>query len=179
MELNTMGIKTVKTLIVLSMLFSLSDTYSKSYSDIRNLHTSLFNQLSNVGITQKDLNDSIVADHYVSKHNGVTHLVLKQSLNGIEVYQGDIQVNLDKYGNQLNIHNNFIANLSNKTNTSSPTIPADLAILNAADSVNINTIMPTYMLSTVSSLDKSAIYSGEGISLIDIPVKLILSLIHI
>ena len=164
---------TVKVILALSMLLTNSLTFSESYSDINNLNASLYHQLSVDGITQKDLNDSKIVDHYVTKHNGVTHLVLRQYLNGIEVYQGDIQVNIDKHGNQLNVHNNFLPNLLDNINNRTAIIPADLAILNAADSVNINTTMPTYLLSQSVSENKSAIYSGEGISLIDIPVKLI------
>ena len=167
-----MGIKTIKAILVLTMLSTLSITFAKPYSDIIKLHSSLLDQLSTFNITERDLKDSVIVDHYVTKHNGVTHLVLKQYLNGIEVYQGDIQVNIDKNGNQLNMHNNFIADLSSKANITSPIIPADLAILNAAASVNIKTTILSFMLSNTGSQNKSSMYSGEGISLKDIPVKL-------
>src|SRR5687767_2288967 len=47
-----------------------------------------------LGITKADLADVQVTDRYVSEHNGVTHIYLAQSFNGIPVHNGLINVNV-------------------------------------------------------------------------------------
>src|SRR5262245_61436219 len=39
-----------------------------------------------LGLSQADLADIVVKDQYVTKHNGVAHLYLRQRHHGIEVY---------------------------------------------------------------------------------------------
>lgn len=46
------------------------------------------------GLSEADLKDHVVRSRYLSRHNGVTHLYLRQRLNGIEVFQGDLQIHV-------------------------------------------------------------------------------------
>ena len=47
------------------------------------------------GLSSADLSDLVVRDEYVSKHNGVTHLYVRQRLDGIEVVNGDFNLNME------------------------------------------------------------------------------------
>ncbi|KAI1318743.1 Fungalysin/Thermolysin Extracellular metalloproteinase 5 [Mortierella claussenii] len=49
----------------------------------------------------------VVKNAYTSKHNGVTHVYLRQLINGLEVVNGDINVNVDKNGNVISYGNSF------------------------------------------------------------------------
>ncbi|KAG0368925.1 Fungalysin metallopeptidase-domain-containing protein [Gamsiella multidivaricata] len=51
--------------------------------------------------------DYIVKNAYTSKHNGVTHVYLRQRIDGLEVINGDINVNVDKYGNVISYGDSF------------------------------------------------------------------------
>ncbi|KAF9362133.1 Fungalysin/Thermolysin Extracellular metalloproteinase 5 [Mortierella sp. AD094] len=49
----------------------------------------------------------IVKNAYTSKHNGVTHVYLRQLIDGLEVVNGDINVNVDKNGNVISYGDSF------------------------------------------------------------------------
>ncbi|KAG0368504.1 Fungalysin metallopeptidase-domain-containing protein [Gamsiella multidivaricata] len=51
--------------------------------------------------------DYIVKNAYTSKHNGVTHVYLRQVVNGLEVVNGDININVDKHGNVISYGDSF------------------------------------------------------------------------
>lgn len=51
--------------------------------------------------------DYIVKNAYTSKHNGVTHVYLRQRIDGLEVINGDINVNVDKHGNVISYGDSF------------------------------------------------------------------------
>ncbi|KAF9360145.1 Fungalysin/Thermolysin Extracellular metalloproteinase 5 [Mortierella sp. AD094] len=51
--------------------------------------------------------DYIVKNAYTSKHNGVTHVYLRQRIDGLEVVNGDINVNVDKHGNVISYGDSF------------------------------------------------------------------------
>jgi hypothetical protein len=54
------------------------------------------------GWSPEDLAGTYVAKEYRSEHNGVTHLVYKQQFGGLEVYNSDFSVNIDRYGRVIN-----------------------------------------------------------------------------
>src|SRR5690349_14683327 len=50
------------------------------------------------GFTPADLADFVVSDQYTDAHNGVTHLYLMQRWQGIPVFNGLFNFNLDRRG---------------------------------------------------------------------------------
>ena len=130
-------------------------------------------QTTRLIITSKDLSDAHVADHYLSQHNGITHLVYKQQLNGIEVYNGLLQVNVNHKGELINTHNSFVSDLAAQAPSAVPVIAADLAIMNAAAHLGIRTGMPALNLNGHHGADHSAVYQHSEVSAADIPVKLV------
>jgi len=130
-------------------------------------------QTTRLNITSKDLSDAHVADHYLSQHNGITHLVYKQQLNGIEVYNGLLQVNVNHKGELINTHNSFVPDLAAQAPSAVPVIAADLAIMNAAAHLGIRTGMPALNINGHQGADHSAVYQHSEVSAADIPVKLV------
>ncbi|KAF9290068.1 Fungalysin/Thermolysin Extracellular metalloproteinase 5 [Mortierella alpina] len=51
--------------------------------------------------------DYIVKNAYTSKHNGVTHVYLRQRIGDREVVNGDMNINVDKDGNVISFGNSF------------------------------------------------------------------------
>ncbi|KAL1918893.1 uncharacterized protein VTP21DRAFT_2274 [Calcarisporiella thermophila] len=49
----------------------------------------------------------VVKNVYQSKHNGVTHVYLRQLIDGLEVVNGDMNINVDKKGNVISFGNSF------------------------------------------------------------------------
>jgi hypothetical protein len=50
------------------------------------------------GFTAQELNDLVLENEYVTKHNRVTHLFFQQYHKGLEVFQGELRVHIDKDG---------------------------------------------------------------------------------
>ena len=49
-----------------------------------------------VSARPSDLAEFTVADRYLSQRSGITHLVLRQRIRGIEVWNGDLQINVQR-----------------------------------------------------------------------------------
>ncbi len=122
------------------------------------------------GLMSADLNDVVVKDRYVSKHNGVTHIYLRQRLGGIEVFNGDINVNVTQDGRIINVGTNFVHNLQQAVNTSTPALAAADAIRRTAQALG----MPVSQSLTPLGNDKNGVaqFSGGGVSRSSIPVRL-------
>ncbi|TDR22631.1 M36 family metallopeptidase [Marinicella litoralis] len=169
-----MKIKTVMLATACGALLCASNTFASSAQlyPAEDARTLLVNQLSNLNVTNKDVQDAAITSHYLSEKNGISHLVFKQQLNGIEVHKGLIQLNLDQQGKILNLHNLFVNNLAAKAPQVSPFIAADQAILNAAQELGIVTRLPAYLINQSQSSNRAAVYLDEDISSAEIPVKL-------
>ena len=79
-------------------------------------------------LTEADLASYRVSSFYRSKHNGLSHIYLKQQHQGIDVFNGLINVNILPDGKVLNMGNRFVSDLANTANTSSPSIKPEQAI---------------------------------------------------
>ncbi|KAF9434794.1 Fungalysin/Thermolysin Extracellular metalloproteinase 5 [Entomortierella beljakovae] len=51
--------------------------------------------------------DFIVKNSYTTKRNGVTHVYLRQVIDGLEVVNGDININVDRNGNVISYGDSF------------------------------------------------------------------------
>ena len=124
-------------------------------------------------ITNRDVMDARLRDAYVTQHNGVTHLVFRQFVDGIEVEGGDLQINLTKDGQVLNKHSQFVFNAAGKINSKMEQVAADQAVLSAADHLDIDTFLPPVAMQTSRSANQAVTFRGDEISGVDIPVKLV------
>ncbi|WP_154222326.1 M36 family metallopeptidase [Marinicella rhabdoformis] len=133
----------------------------------------LTSRSAELNISDQDLSEAQVLSSFKSQHNGISHIVLRQHINGIEVEGADVEVNLDKNGQVINIHNRFIPQAATKANDTRTTISADQAIMSVANQLGLQTTMPTYRLNTEQGVNRATTYLGDGISREDIPVKLV------
>ncbi|HEY1012233.1 MAG TPA: M36 family metallopeptidase [Herpetosiphonaceae bacterium] len=84
------------------------------------------------GLTAADTASLRVSDRYVSSHTGVTHIYLQQQLNGVDVQNGILNVNVMPDGRILNLGNRFVGDLAGKANVTKPTLSAAQAVERAA-----------------------------------------------
>ncbi|NIQ58217.1 MAG: hypothetical protein GWN85_33545, partial [Gemmatimonadetes bacterium] len=73
-----------------------------------------------------DLAEFVVADRYRSRSTGITHLVLRQRIRGIEVVNGDLQINVGPDGSIVNAHDGFVRREAARADT--PAITAARAL---------------------------------------------------
>lgn len=124
-----------------------------------------------LGLSESDIADMIVNDQYATAHNQVTHVYFKQRLNGIEVYNGILNVNVQPDGTVASAGNRFDSNLSESINTSVPSITAAQAV--AAGAADIGAPAGTLTVKNlVGGPDQSVVFAAGTVSLDDIPVKL-------
>ena len=125
-----------------------------------------------LGLSPADLGDVAVTDEYVSRHSGVTHLYLRQKVNGIEVYNGRISAHVSEAGRVAGVHSTFVPNAATRATASAPSLSAEGAVQAAAAYLGLSI---TGSLSTLEPTDERnrALLADGGVSLEPIPVQLV------
>lgn len=171
MSLSIRGIVTSSLFLgLISIAHSQQTVMQKSIETARQY---LLQHQHTLQLSKTDILDARIQDAYTTKHNGVKHLVWRQYINGIEVYGGDLQINLSKDDKIINKHNQFTPYAETKINTSDYRIAADQAVLSAASHLNIDTYFPPVAINISRTHNQAVIFRGDDISGVDIPVKLV------
>src|SRR5687768_533183 len=93
---------------------------------------------ASLGLTAGDLADWVVSDSYTTRHNGLTHVYLQQRLNGIEVLNGLINVNVNRAGRVVGpVGNGFVSRLAQVVNAGAPAVTANEAVRRAATNLGL------------------------------------------
>ncbi|MCF6300251.1 MAG: M36 family metallopeptidase [Proteobacteria bacterium] len=127
-------------------------------------------------LTSADIDEAIVQNSYTSKHNNVSHVYFKQTVDGIELHNGLFQINMDANNNVISAHDQFVTDLANKINTTEPTINAEQAIGLAINSIGIQNTLQVKLLSAEKNRTQSALYSIASASMKPVPAKLVFAL---
>ncbi len=127
-------------------------------------------QKETLNLTSDDISEYHVNDLYTTKHNGVTHVYLKQKHQNIEVNEAIFNINILSDGKVLNFGNRFVSNLNEKINTTTPSIAPELAVQRVIDHFEIKTTGSIELQSRTSDLE--FIFSPEGLALEPIEVEL-------
>jgi len=133
----------------------------------------LRSRASDLGVTPADFDNVAVTTNYVTDTTGITHLGFHQTLNGIEIDNAVININVASDGRILNVGGGFVANVGQFA-TESFVLEMDAlsAVRSAAYSFGVYaTSEPTYVKGP-SGIDKASVIAAGEISLADIPAKL-------
>ena len=133
----------------------------------------LYQHRCELGLGDDDLRELVVKDRYVTQHNGVTHLYLRQRLNGIEVFNGDININLTADGRIINLGNGFIGGLRSRVNATTPTLSATASLQKVAPALGLRLTQPLYVTQNARTSDQSMVLNNGGIARNPIRVRLI------
>lgn len=129
--------------------------------------------LNTLGLTQADLHNMQVKDQYVSKHNGITHIYLRQQYKGIEVFSGDLNINIAEDGRVINVNNNFVPNLAEAINRTTPSISPMRSVSVVAQHFGQNLAETALAVQTpMVGTAQAVTFNGAGFSQDNIPVKL-------
>ncbi len=135
-------------------------------------HAYIQSHREELGLTTADVEAMMVRDRYVTRHNGVTHMYLQQRLDGIEVWNGIINVNVARDGSIINLGNGFISDLAGKANARVPEITDRTAIERAAEHFGL-TPDGLALLVSDGGPDSRATFSDAALSSDEIPVRLV------
>ncbi|MES2559420.1 MAG: T9SS-dependent M36 family metallopeptidase [Bacteroidota bacterium] len=127
----------MKKITLFTIVFLTVSAVFAQYSEtaIRELYASKMQQFQ---LTQSDLQHFVITDQYTDKHNGVTHIYLRQVVNGFEVFNANSSMHLAKNGQLISLENAFVSNAITKTNSTTPGIGVSSAILQAGNEVSMN-----------------------------------------
>ncbi|MEJ8755452.1 T9SS-dependent M36 family metallopeptidase [Pontibacter sp. H259] len=130
-------------------------------------------------LTTADLADYVVTDQYTSRNNGVTHIYLRQRFQGIEVVGANININISKDGQVINMGNRFIPNLRAAIRNNTAAISAPQAASAAARDLKLTVKKPLEIkerkkpTEKVTAAAKAVVLTDGGVSLSPIPAKLV------
>ncbi len=79
-------------------------------------------------LTQEDATNYVVSDSYVSKHNGLSHVYIKQTYKGIPIHNAIFNVNVLPDKRILYVGNRFVKDVAAKVNTSQPSLQPEQAV---------------------------------------------------
>ncbi|HEY3176922.1 MAG TPA: M36 family metallopeptidase [Candidatus Polarisedimenticolia bacterium] len=131
------------------------------------------NNRAALGLTEADLRDIVIRDRYRTEHNGVTHIYIAQTLRGIEVFNGLINVNVTKDGRIANLGNRFVADLARSAGTRAPALTAEEAIGRVAARLGLRVTAPLEEESGPTGAARAVVYRAGALSIHPIRVKLV------
>jgi len=124
-------------------------------------------------LSNEDVTNFIVTDNYVNRLTGAQHVYLRQSLDGYEIIGTESAVHIKKDGTLLVAHSKFENSLiKRKKGSSVPAIGALEAVQFAAGHLGYQIAEPLSLLSQESNVDRKSVISEGGISLSEIPARL-------
>ncbi|MCP3102550.1 extracellular metalloproteinase [Myxococcus sp. K15C18031901] len=85
-----------------------------------------------LGLELEDLGSLEVTDRVYSRQSGVTHLYLRQTHQGLPVYNGQLQVNVDGEGRIVSVHSDFLPALGRALTRLQPRLGAAEAVASVA-----------------------------------------------
>ncbi|HWT14287.1 MAG TPA: M36 family metallopeptidase, partial [Patescibacteria group bacterium] len=89
-----------------------------------------------LGLGAADLGEYEITDDVQSNASPVRHLYLRQKHQGVPVYNGQLQVHVDREGRILMVNNDFVPNLGASVNRLQPAITPEAAVSAAATQLN-------------------------------------------
>ncbi len=100
---------------------------------------SQFKQYQNqFGLTNADIEGMIITDQYTDDHSGITHIYMRQVVNGIEVFNGNASMHLDKSGNIISCYSDFVKDAKQLVTSTKPSVGVTTALQSAAQHVEMN-----------------------------------------
>ena len=126
-----------------------------------------------LGLTGADLLDIVVTDQYTDEYNGITHIYLQQRHKGIEVANGNLNINIAKDGSVINLGHSFVSNLAAAVNRQSPGRNALDSIASAANHLGLSLKQELKVLNNKGGPAQEVLFSDGGVSQEPIPAKLV------
>jgi Fungalysin metallopeptidase (M36)/Fungalysin/Thermolysin Propeptide Motif/Secretion system C-terminal sorting domain len=146
-----------------------------------NLQTHYLQQLIRYyDLTEQDLEDAVLNSSHTSSISGIQHYYYRQSYQGIEINPANASMHILPDGKVLSHSSSFIKNPGQFiTSPNTPVISAKNAIQMAAAHLGYTITQPLQLLNEdIGAIDRKALFSKGGISLENIPVRLMYQLLE-
>lgn len=131
----------------------------------------LLDNVETYGLSSLDLQNSRVSDQYSSTHNGVTHVYLTQTFEGIDLHAAVLSASIWK-GDVVALTHRFVPGLANEGLVSTPSITQEEAINAAASFLNLTDYSSIILEERPTGANSLTRYQVPGLSNQAVPVKL-------
>ncbi len=126
-------------------------------------------------LTASDVADVAVTDLVPSGHNGVTHVYLRQRVNGLEIDGAEMGIHIDRRGRIFHRTGAFVRAAGSRA-AAVPAFPAlapDQAIRAAAQELGLgDRAADLTLVESLGGFDRRTVYSSPALSEAEIPVRL-------
>jgi extracellular elastinolytic metalloproteinase len=124
-------------------------------------------------LNDKEIANLELSSETRSKHNGLRHIYLKQTYEGIEIHGAVSNINMTKDGKVLSMGNRFKEDVERKVNATKPEIDASAAVAAAARYLNTSIKGDLSVIEKGDARKQEVVFTTAGISLEPIPAKLV------
>ena len=165
-----------KTLLILcAFLVSGFGIMAQSQTDLENALRFVEEQHKDWGLADGDIQNLLVNDAYVSKHNGVRHIFFAQTINDIPIYNALLNVVISNSGKAIMTGNRFVPNLAGAKINHYNNLDPIAAIGKVFEHLNLENA-PIEL--ETQNHETSFSYSCAANSDLEIPVKLMYALVE-
>ncbi len=161
----------LKTTLCFILLFIASIGFSQQQNNIDIALRTLENNVEKWDLVQKDIENPLVSDFYLTKHNGVTHVFLQQTIDGIAINGAISTINI-KNGKPVFSNSKFISNAQAQVINSEASLDAQSAILAAVQEMDIQTSLTSLTQKNRHS-DHHIVFEKPDFSNSDVVAKLV------
>ncbi|MEM1041634.1 MAG: T9SS-dependent M36 family metallopeptidase [Bacteroidota bacterium] len=129
-------------------------------------------QRAALGLSAADLADVAVTDEYTSRTSGVTHLYLRQTVGGIEVFNARASAHVAPDGAVHALTSSFVPSAARAANAPEPSLTPEEAVEAAAGHLGLSLGAAAAVVEPMDARKRLTL-SEAGVSLEPIPVQLV------
>ncbi|MEO0469342.1 MAG: M36 family metallopeptidase [Bacteroidota bacterium] len=154
------------SLLVLLLVFPV---FSSAQDYRQQIQTHLRKHAATAGLSTTDVQNWVVSDQFETKHNGVTHVHIQQTYQGIRIHNALANIAI-KDGEIVHMASRLENNIAQRASATSPSISPSQAIASAASALKLPT--PSNLQQISSKNPRHFVFNNGNISQDNIPVKL-------
>jgi extracellular elastinolytic metalloproteinase len=125
-----------------------------------------------LGFEAADLDDALER-RFETRHNGTTHLNLRQRVRGLEVISGNMGIAVDREGRVFARWSRFVPDAARRIDATRPTLSAREALARAASALELGAAAPNPVVRHLGGVEQGVVFEGGAISRDEIPAKLV------
>ncbi len=158
----------MKKVLYLLAFITVSFANAQDFSSV--VSSYLSGNHAELGLEAQDVSEFSVDSQSFSKSMDLNNVYVNQKHQGIEIFNSTSSIAI-KNGNVVHSNVSFTNNVAQKVNTTSPSISASSAIMEAASNMGAGSPVNLVLLETIGNND--FVFSNGGVSLENIPAKLV------
>ncbi|NNC82256.1 MAG: hypothetical protein HKN79_01655 [Flavobacteriales bacterium] len=158
----------IRSAVLLSVILMTVIGYAQDSENIIQAYLNAHQE--ELGIQESDYAEWSVSHSYFSESTKVTHVHIKQMVNGLEIENGTANFNLLD-GKVFSMGDRMVRDIYSKANSPQPILGPEEAIVRAAKQLNIAIQGSIKVLETMSPTE--FLYDKGNFSLEDVPVQLV------